>query len=240
MVISAGLAELAAGSISMSLGGYLAAKETASAAAQDEGISVGSPRSYSRLLDNGDMSDVESCSEEKTVTEANESASGAAHRYLAPLELPAELQSIVLAHITQRTDVQLSLQERENKKEEDSGDSVEQPCSPVVSGASIGLGYLFGGLIPLLPYFFVHQVDIGLRISFGICVLSLFTFGFVRAYFSSANTQDSGFGGSRQRPAVRLRRSVWEGFIMAGLGMAAAFAAVVCVRLAPDVAGTSQ
>ncbi|KAM7184480.1 VIT family domain containing protein [Naviculisporaceae sp. PSN 640] len=54
--------------------------------------------------------------------------------------------------------------------------------SPVASGSSISLGYLVGGIIPLLPYIFVSEVRNGLTWSFGVCVAALFLFGSIKEF----------------------------------------------------------
>lgn len=48
------------------------------------------------------------------------------------------------------------------------------------SALTISLGYLSGGLVPLVPYFFVTNVSDGFWISVALMVVSLFGFGFVK------------------------------------------------------------
>ncbi|KAK0614917.1 VIT family-domain-containing protein [Bombardia bombarda] len=52
----------------------------------------------------------------------------------------------------------------------------------IVSGLSVSLGYLLGGILPLFPYFFVSHVGDGLFWSFLVCVVALFTFGFTKDF----------------------------------------------------------
>ena len=47
-----------------------------------------------------------------------------------------------------------------------------------VSALTIAAGYFFGGLLPLLPYFFVEQVREAFWYSVAVMVVALFVFGF--------------------------------------------------------------
>jgi vacuolar iron transporter family protein len=50
---------------------------------------------------------------------------------------------------------------------------------------TIALGYFIGGLVPLLPYFFVAKthVTVALCWSIGIMITALFVFGYVKTCF---------------------------------------------------------
>jgi vacuolar iron transporter family protein len=231
MVISAGVAELAAGSISMGIGGYLAERDTKSSA-EDESSASASGEDYARLMADEELSDVEArISEKDTPVTANT----AAKRYLAPLDLSPELSKMVLAHIMEKKNVLQELEDKEKEKEGSEAEE-EQPVSPIVVGLTISLGYLVGGSLPLFPYFFVRHVGDGLKWSFGICVMALFLYGFTRGFLSNQDGSEKKANRQRLR---RIRRSVWEGLIMAGLGMIAALAAVICVMLTPGLVGSS-
>lgn len=52
------------------------------------------------------------------------------------------------------------------------------------SAFNIGLSYIVGGIIPLLPYFFTHDTMTGLKISAMITLLSLFVFGYFKSYIT--------------------------------------------------------
>ena len=58
------------------------------------------------------------------------------------------------------------------------------PCTnrAYVSALTIAAGYFFGGLLPLLPYFFVEQVREAFWYSVIVMVLALFVFGFGKTY----------------------------------------------------------
>ena len=89
---------------------------------------------------------------------------------------------------------------------------------PVVSGLSISMGYVIGGIIPLLPYFFASGVDVAGRWSIGLCLAALFVFGAGKSWLL------------RGRDAT-WRRCLWEGVQMLALGALAALAAVLAVNL---------
>jgi len=55
-----------------------------------------------------------------------------------------------------------------------------------ISALTIGLGYLVGGLIPLLPYFFIPRAKIALMYSALVTGLTLLVFGVVKQHVSGA------------------------------------------------------
>lgn len=61
-----------------------------------------------------------------------------------------------------------------------------------VSAFTIGMGYLLGGLIPLLPYFFVERAHVALMYSAIVTGLTLLVFGVVKTHISGAT---GGWGG---------------------------------------------
>ncbi|KAF9463226.1 membrane fraction protein [Collybia nuda] len=55
-----------------------------------------------------------------------------------------------------------------------------------ISAFTIGMGYLVGGLIPLLPYFFIPQAQVALIYSCVITGMVLLVFGAVKAHVTGA------------------------------------------------------
>ncbi|KAI0147201.1 Ccc1 family [Xylariaceae sp. FL1272] len=205
-VIFAGTAELCAGCISMGIGGYLAAKgEERRDAEKEDGDDEESEKGVE-------------CGEQRDIQE-----------YLAPLQLPADLLRLVTAHIESCPDI--------HERVRMNGLSTREPdkISPVMSGLSVALGYLLGGLLPLTPYFFVRGVANGVRWSFGICLVALFIFGFSKEYVLQVKPSIS----SRSSIPIKRRLGQWtlvkpsllEGLRMVILGGIAAVAAVLCVKL---------
>ena len=260
-VVYAGLAEVSAGCISMGIGGYLSARQSAPST---------SPTGDDKDEDEDDAS-CKDLEESRSPSENREKKilaspttvhlSALASRYLAPLSLPADLQQLVMAHIAAQPDAAQAILAAESLKlggpdyghyseqrvfidESETGadDDNDDYVWPVASGMSVALGYLIGGMLPLGPYFFVESVGDGLRWSFGVCIVALFLFGFLRDFaLDSQAAKDSGSArnmSARQLswhksrvPWHRLWRSTFEGLQMVILGGIAAIAAVMCVRM---------
>jgi VIT1/CCC1 family predicted Fe2+/Mn2+ transporter len=49
------------------------------------------------------------------------------------------------------------------------------------SAFNIGISYIVGGLVPLLPYFFVHNTLQGLKLSAIVTLICLFIFGYFKS-----------------------------------------------------------
>jgi VIT1/CCC1 family predicted Fe2+/Mn2+ transporter len=99
----------------------------------------------------------------------------------------------------------------------------EEPASSraFVSAITIALGYFLGGLLPLVPYFFVgrNEVFTGLYISIGVMVIALFAFGYVKTCVVT------GWSGRRN-----VGEACFGGVQMVVVGSAAAAAAMGLVR----------
>jgi VIT1/CCC1 family predicted Fe2+/Mn2+ transporter len=92
----------------------------------------------------------------------------------------------------------------------------------LTSALTIAMAYFLGGLLPLIPYFFVgsEQVFEGLYISIGVMVLALFAFGYVKTCVVV------GWEGGGC-----IRAGCFGGVQMVVVGSAAAGAAMGLVRL---------
>ncbi|KAF2993340.1 hypothetical protein E8E14_001287 [Neopestalotiopsis sp. 37M] len=223
-VILAGMAEIAAGSISMGIGGYLSARgDIAAAAASKKDTKV----------NDGPHFDQEKAAERRTTTILEE--------HLGPLRLPQHLYDAVRAHVNAQPGVAAAiLEQRQSLQDGNDSDDEEEICSPVWNGLSVAMGYLLGGLLPLFPYFFVAEVCAGLKWSFGVCVLALFIFGFTKHYLLQEDVEDKHWSRAWDYQARRLNRikeSVWEGLQMVVLGSIAAFAALLCVKASESIVG---
>jgi len=60
-----------------------------------------------------------------------------------------------------------------------------------LEGLVMGLAYVFGGLLPMIPYFCVHQVSKALFISIGITAAVLVVFGYVKAIVTGTGKKDA-------------------------------------------------
>lgn len=67
------------------------------------------------------------------------------------------------------------------------------PQRAIWSAVTIGLSYVAGGLIPLLPYFFTPNVSQGLPVSVGLTLIALFVFGCVKGRFTGIEWWKGGF-----------------------------------------------
>ena len=201
VVIYGGLAELIAGAISMGLGGYLGAKS--------EAASYRETRAQCAAQVSLDP-----------VTTATAAVSDA----FASYGLPPHILDGVARHLAASPEAQVDFLMR-------FGHCAEEPASSraAVSALTIAAGYFLGGLLPLLPYFFVPEAEVllALWISVAVMAVALFVFGY-------AKTCAVGGWSGRQR--------VWEGVVggaeMIVVGGAVAGAAMGLVKLFDGIANS--
>ncbi|KAL7805248.1 Ccc1 family [Trichoderma aethiopicum] len=217
-VIYAGLAELCAGSISMGIGGYLSAKDELPAPGTQNHGDGDEEELRGMLRHDGDRESIDE--KDKETQEV------AVRRHLEPLALPGWMVQDIMTALNDRPGGlhhvarQLLSSRAENFAEKASSNNNQLPVWPVASGLSISLGYIIGGTIPLLPYFFAATVGLGLRWSIALCLVALMSFGAGKSWLLRGGEASSGW-----------MRCVWEGLQMLILGSLAALAAVLCVSL---------
>ncbi|KAG8842018.1 hypothetical protein FRB96_006451 [Tulasnella sp. 330] len=85
-----------------------------------------------------------------------------------------------------------------------------------ISALTIGSGYFFGGLIPLLPYFFIHEVQTALMYSCIVTGIILLIFGAFKTHYTGATGGWKGY--------------LWGAMTMLMVGGSAAGAAFAIVR----------
>jgi VIT1/CCC1 family predicted Fe2+/Mn2+ transporter len=157
IIVTAGVAEIVAGSIAMGLGGYLAGK-----------------------------SDVEHFDSEykRELYEIEKMPEHEKDEVLEILEdyglTKAESQPIVDSLAKRPKDFADFMMRFELGLEK------PNPKRALQSGATIGGAYVFGGLIPLLPYIIFSEVRQALLWSAAITVVALFVFGYVKGQFTGA------------------------------------------------------
>lgn len=99
----------------------------------------------------------------------------------------------------------------------------QEPASSraLTSAVTIALGYFLGGMLPLIPYFWVGKNDLlrALYISVGVMAVALFSFGYVKTCIVT------GWRGSKY-----VRQGVFGGIQMVIIGGAAAGAAMGLVK----------
>jgi VIT1/CCC1 family predicted Fe2+/Mn2+ transporter len=164
IIVVAGLAEIAAGGIAMGLGGYLAAK-TEAEHYQSE---------YQR-----EALEVERVPHIEAEEVANILRDFGVNEPQVPIVVDA-IKSNPSKWIDFMMRFELGLEK-------------PNPKRLLWSPLTIGLAYVFGGFIPLLPYLFLSAVTPALIISTMITLLALFVFGGFKGYFTGKNLWRSGF-----------------------------------------------
>jgi VIT1/CCC1 family predicted Fe2+/Mn2+ transporter len=155
LVVTAGLAEIAAGSIAMGLGGYLAAKTDV------EHYDSERDREYRETVE---LPDVETEEVAKVFRDYGLS--------------PEQMDPIVKAIIgDQKRWVDFMMRFELGLEEPD-------PRRANRSAVTIAASYIFGGLIPLAPYMLLPTVTAGLRYSVAITLLALAAFGYGKSHFT--------------------------------------------------------
>ena len=155
IIITAGLAEIAAGSIAMGLGGYLAARSDAEHYASE------------RLREQQEI-------KEKTEAEKAEvigvfTSYGLTEAESAPIV--EALSKRPRAWIDFMMRFELGLEEPDPKR-------------ALTSALTIAGAYIVGGLIPLSPYFFFTPASKALLISVMATLLALLVFGYIKGRFT--------------------------------------------------------
>ncbi len=158
IIVTAGLAEVAAGSIAMGLGGYLAGKtdiEHYDAELKREAYEI-------KHLRDREISEVEDILSEyglkgsslKSVVEAITSKPERWLKFMMKFELNLE-----------RPD----------------------PKRAIVSATTISIAYIVGGLIPLTPYILISDVGSALEMSIIVTSIALILFGWIKGRFTGVN-----------------------------------------------------
>ncbi|MFT4203247.1 MAG: VIT1/CCC1 transporter family protein [Chitinophagaceae bacterium] len=152
IVTTAGIAELVAGAISMGLGGYLAGKTELEHYAAEK---------------KNEYYEVETIPE-KEKQEVRDIFAG--------FGLSSEVQELAANEIIQDKDKWVDFM-----MQYELGLSEPDPRRATKSAANIGLSYVAGGIVPLLPYFFVDTPMQGLKISAIVAICCLFVFGWFKS-----------------------------------------------------------
>ncbi|MEG9438091.1 VIT1/CCC1 transporter family protein [Edaphobacter sp. HDX4] len=148
IVVLAGLAEIAAGSIAMGLGGYLAAKGDA-----EHYIS-------------------EKQREEREVVERTHDEEEEIYEIFEQYSVPRENAAPVLAALKQNPSAWVDFMMRFELGLEE-----PPPGRAHRSALTIAMSYIAGGLVPLVPYMLVFQNDAALRYSVLVTLIALAFFG---------------------------------------------------------------
>jgi VIT1/CCC1 family predicted Fe2+/Mn2+ transporter len=164
IIVTAGLAEIAAGSIAMGLGGYLAARSDAEHYASER---------VREQLEVKEKADVE----KEEVAEVFQSYG-----------LTAEESAPIVEALSQRPDAWVDFMMRFELGLEE-----PDPKRALRSALTIAGAYIAGGLIPLTPYILVSQAQTALLISVVATLVALTVFGYVKGHFTGAVPVRSAF-----------------------------------------------
>ncbi|MGH9684637.1 MAG: VIT1/CCC1 transporter family protein [Candidatus Acidiferrales bacterium] len=164
IVVTAGLAEIVAGSIAMGLGGYLAAKTDSEHYASER---------QREMRETVELPDVETEEVAKVFREYGLSA--------------AEMEPVVAA-ITKDQSKWVDFMMRFEL-----GLEQPVAYRAGRSAATIAVSYVVGGLIPLAPYILMRHLHQALLVSIAVTLLALFVFGAVKGAYTGVRPLRAGF-----------------------------------------------
>lgn len=156
LIITAGLAEVAAGAIAMGLGGYLAARTDAEHFAAEQ------------------------TREERETQEIPEAEAAEVAQVFRGYGLPEDTVTTVVRAI--RSDRKRWV---DFMMKFELGMEAPDPRRARNSALTIALSYVAGGLVPLTPYFLLRSVHMALIGSVMVTLLALFLFGFIKGRFAT-------------------------------------------------------
>jgi VIT1/CCC1 family predicted Fe2+/Mn2+ transporter len=157
IIVTAGMAEIAAGAIAMGLGGYLAAKSDAEHYAAEQ------HREHIEVLEKPHI-------EKQEVAEIFRGY-GIAEEHIIPVvdamaERPKEWVDFMMRF-------ELGLEKPD-------------PSRARISASVIAGAYIVGGLVPLSPYMFLANAKTALAVSIVMTLIALAVFGFVKGRYTGA------------------------------------------------------
>jgi len=157
LIVTAGLAEIAAGSIAMGLGGYLAARSDAEHWASE----LAREQDEVRTKPDAERAEVADVFRGYGLTDDE----------IAPVLRAFEARPAAWVDFMMRFELGL---ERPD------------PKRALVSALTIAGAYMAGGMVPLAPYFFTRVAAQALVPSVAVTLVALFAFGWVKGRFTGA------------------------------------------------------
>ena len=184
IIVTAGLAEVAAGSIAMGLGGYLAARSDA--------------EHYASELKREELEIVEKPDAERAEVAAVFAVYGLSESESAPVVAALAKRPAAWRDFMMR--FELGLEEPDPKR-------------ALVSALTIAGAYIAGGMIPLTPYMISGSAQQALTISVSVTLIALAIFGYVKGRFTGANpvrssAQTTLIGGLAAGAAFLIARAI--------------------------------
>jgi VIT1/CCC1 family predicted Fe2+/Mn2+ transporter len=184
IIVTAGLAEIAAGSIAMGLGGYLAARSDAEHYASE------------RLREATEV-------REKPAVEADEVT-----EVFRTYGLTAEESAPVVDALRKRPEAWIDFMMRFEL-----GLEKPDPRRALTSALTIAGAYIAGGFIPLAPYLVLSTAQAALGLSVVVTLVALTVFGYVKGQFTGARPvrsalQTALIGGLAAAAAFGIARAI--------------------------------
>jgi VIT1/CCC1 family predicted Fe2+/Mn2+ transporter len=158
IVITGGLAEIAAGAIAMGLGGYLAARSDVEHYAKER------------------------ATEEKEVEVIPDKEKEEVEQVLLTYGLEKNQSKLVAEALSKRPEAWIDFMMRFEL-----GLEKPDPKRALRSALTIGLSYIVGGLIPLAPYMLISNAGSALMFSVIFTLLALLIFGYVKGRFTGGH-----------------------------------------------------
>jgi VIT1/CCC1 family predicted Fe2+/Mn2+ transporter len=158
IIVIAGIAEIAAGSIAMGLGGYLAGKT------EQDHYNSELRREYYEV-DNLRHREMQETKE-----------------FFATIGLSEDLQQKAAEEVAKDKDKWV-----EFMMKYELGLDKPDPKRATKSAFNIGLSYVVGGLVPLSPYFFISTPTEALKYSVAVTLICLFVFGWFKSRITGVN-----------------------------------------------------
>jgi len=164
IVVTAGFAEIAAGSIAMGLGGYLAAKTDLQHYNSERQREI----DETIKLPHVEIEEVEEIFQDY----------GLSDDQIKPIS------AALCKNQDKWVDFMMKFE---------LGLEAPDPKRALKSASTIAFSYIFGGLIPLTPYIFFKDIMTSLYVSVVVTLAALFIFGFVKGKFTGINPWRGGF-----------------------------------------------
>jgi VIT1/CCC1 family predicted Fe2+/Mn2+ transporter len=164
IIVTAGFAEIAAGSIAMGLGGYLAARTDV--------------EHYASELDR----------EYRETVELPEIETEEVAKVFRDYGLTEAQMEPIVKTITadQKKWVDFMMRFELGLEQPD-------PARAARSAGTIAASYIVGGLIPLAPYILLNRIIPALWVSVGVTLLALFVFGSIKGHYTGVKPWRAGF-----------------------------------------------
>ncbi len=184
IIVTAGLAEVAAGSIAMGLGGYLAARSDAEHYASEK------------------------AREGREIIEIPEDEAREVAELLATYGLTPQQSAPVVQALQKNPQAWVDFMMRFEL-----GLEAPDPKRALVSALTIAGSYIVGGLIPLAPYMLLSNAPSALQLSVVLTLIALTVFGYVKGRFTGTTPVRSALqtaltGGLAAAAAFAIARAI--------------------------------